>query len=125
MDEIAPITVFLSSFGVAATAGLAALLRSNKKLTFVSVFSSLLNSGLLGLGISLLWYTKFRDNIYFLVGVCVLAGLGGMTTVDMVLAQIRKNGFTFKFGGKEEESGFGTTTVAAIPSADTEKTATK
>lgn len=91
MDQnINPIGVFLSSFGVAAFAGLASLLRSGTKITFLGVLSALLNSGFLGLSISLLWYTKFQENVYFLVGVCVLAGLGGMTTVNLALTLFRK-----------------------------------
>ncbi len=63
-----------------------------------SVTSSLLNSGMLGLGIGLLWYTKFSDNLYFLVGICLMAGLGGMTTVEFFLAFIRKGGFNITIG---------------------------
>jgi len=105
MDAISPTGVFLSAFAVSALAGLAALLRSTNKLTVLAVISAILNSGLMGLGISLLWYTKFQDNIYFLIGICVLAGLGGMTTVDFVLTAIRKGGFSIKVGndGKSVE----------------------
>jgi hypothetical protein len=81
--------VFMSAFAVSAFAGLAALLRSGSKLGWIPVCNALLNSGFLGLGISLLWYTQFKDDLYFLVGVCVLAGLGGMTTVDLVLQWFR------------------------------------
>jgi hypothetical protein len=105
-SQINPIGVFISSFGVAAFAGLAALLRTGTKLSVVTVLSQLLNSGLLGLGISLLWYTKFQDNIYFLVGVCLLAGLGGMTTVEFVLQAIRKGGFSINLGGKDSQANF-------------------
>lgn len=78
-----PLWVFISAFGVSSFAGLASLLRSGLPLTRKSVASHMLNSGVLGLGISLLWYSKMRDNVHFLVGLCVLAGLGGMASVDM------------------------------------------
>ncbi len=99
--------VFASAFLVSAFAGLAALLRSGHKLCVVKIVSSLLNSGLLGLGISLLWYTKFQDNLYFLVGMCVLAGLGGMTTVDFVVMLYRKSGLSIKFSNPRADQGEG------------------
>lgn len=90
--------VFASAFAVSALAGLAALLRSGAKITPLGILSAVLNSGLLGLGIGLLWYTKFRDNLCFLIGICLLSGLGGMTSVDFVLKAIRKGGFSIKLG---------------------------
>lgn len=101
-NDITPIGVFVASFAVAAFSGLAALLRSGVKLSLLAVSSAILNSGLLGLGISLLWYVHFRDNLYFLIGVCLISGLGGMTTIDFVLAAIRKGGFAIKLGKDNE-----------------------
>lgn len=97
-DTVSPIGVFAASFCLSGFAGLAALLRSGKPLNLLNVFSSLLNSGLLGLAMAMVWYMRFQENIYFLVGVCVLAGLGGMTTVDLVLTAIRKGGFSIQMG---------------------------
>lgn len=77
--------VFASAFAVSALAGLAALLRSDKELSRKNVAAHVLNSGIMGLGLSLLWYVKFQENLYFLIGLCVVAGLGGMTTVDLVV----------------------------------------
>lgn len=98
LDPLDPLGVFASAFIVSALSGLAALLRSGSELTRKAATSALLNSGLLGLGISLLWYTKFQENVYFLIGVCVLAGLGGMTTIEFVLAAFRKGGFSISMG---------------------------
>lgn len=97
-EEINPIGVFVSSFGVSAFAGLAALLRSGNKLTRIGVISALLNSGLLGLAIALLWYTKFQGNIYFLIGTCVLSGLGGMASIEFVLKAFTSGGFRISMG---------------------------
>jgi uncharacterized membrane-anchored protein len=97
------IWVFLSSFLVAAAAGFASLLRTAVKLTWISVFSALLNSGLVGLSISLLWYHKFHDNLYFLVGLCIIAGLGGATTVDFLLKAFMAGGLSVKFSRNDEE----------------------
>ncbi len=96
-----PLWVFVSSFLVSAFAGVAALLRSGVSLTRLRVLSAVLNSGLVGLAISLMWYAHMKDNVYFLVGVSAVAGLGGMTTVDFVAAALR-NKFTF---GTEKKDG--------------------
>ncbi len=99
-----PMLVFLSAFGVAALAGVAALLRSGVGLTWGLVVSSALNSGLLGLAVSLLWYMKLHDDVYFLVGLCVLAGLGGNVTLDFALALLRKGGLTIKLGEEQPDT---------------------
>lgn len=99
------LAVFVSAFLLAALAGLAALLRSNAPLKAKSVTSALANSGLLGLGIALLWYTRAQDDIYLLVGVCVVAGLGGMTTVDFVLELVRRGGLSIRVGGDADKKG--------------------
>jgi hypothetical protein len=114
---IEPVKVFAVSFGVSSLAGLAALLRAGKPISWLSVMSSILNSGLMGLCIALLWYTKFQDNVYFLVGVCVLAGLGGATTIDFVMAAIKSGGLSIKIGEKGPEISGNLT-----PSAKTEVT---
>lgn len=107
-----PTHVFVWSFVLAAAAGLASLLRSPVSLTTRVVASAVLNSGLVGLAISLVWYSRFGDEIYSLVGVCVLAGLAGMVTVNMVAAAFRNGGLSirmtkdgFRFGPHGDEKG--------------------
>lgn len=90
--------VFVSSFGLASCAGLASLLRSERPLSPLKVASAMLNSGLLGLGLSLLWYERFRDNIYALVGATVLAGMGGAPFVELVLGLLRNTLMKFLGG---------------------------
>lgn len=112
MERVNPIAVFFSAFGVASFAGLAALLRAGKQVNAVSVISALLNSGFLGLAIALLWYTKFQDNIYFLIGICVLAGLGGATLVDFAVEAIKNGGlsiggFNLSMKPKQEDKTLG------------------
>jgi hypothetical protein len=92
VDRLNPIYVFVSAFGVSSFAGLAALLRGGKQVTIIAVLSAVLNSGLLGLAIALVWYNKFQDNVYFLIGICVLAGLGGATLVDFFIAAFKAGG---------------------------------
>ena len=83
--------VFGSAFGVAAFAGLASLLRTcpcRKPLSVLTVASAMLNSGFIGLAIALLWYQNFRhaENIYGLLGVCLLAGMAGSTVTDLLIS---------------------------------------
>ena len=44
-------------------------------------------------GVALTWYEYFngRDHIYFMIGVSLLAGLGGSTTVDFLLQVFRRS----------------------------------
>lgn len=79
------ISIFILSFLLSGFAGLAALLRSGRDLTAVKLISALLNSGLLGLGICLYWYSKYREDVYTLVGICVLAGLSGQTMIGFAM----------------------------------------
>lgn len=71
--------------------GLAALLRTNKNLSWRNIVSAMLNSGIITLVIGLVWYKQYAEtNLYFLLGVSLLAGLGGATTIDFVTLYIRQ-----------------------------------
>lgn len=87
-DVFHALSVFCSAFGVAAFAGLATLLRFARKLSKLTVVSAMLNAGFLGLAIALIWYQNYRkaENVYGLIGVCVLAGMGGSTFTDIVIS---------------------------------------
>jgi hypothetical protein len=98
------IEFFACVFGLAAFAGLASVLRGRAPVTRLRVFSATLNSGLLGLALSLLWYRRYADDVYYLVGVCLLVGLGGTPTVGFALKVFRA-----QIGqGDEVESSRGT-----------------
>lgn len=118
-DKINPIYVFLSAFGVSSFAGLAALLRAGKQVNGIAVLSAVLNSGMLGLCIALIWYNKFQDNIYFLIGICVLAGLGGATLVDFMVAAFKSGGLSI--GGVR----IGLDTDASLREKEEKENATK
>ena len=93
-DRLSPVEIFLSSFAICSVAGLAAHLRGNRDLTMRQTVSAMLNSGLLGLAIAFLWYTYFdgQDNVWFLMGVSLLAGLGGVSLLDFLLMVIKRGG---------------------------------
>lgn len=84
--------IFVLIFAGGSVGGLAALLRSNKDLTPRNVFGATLNSGMIALVIAMVWWKKHQstDNIYFLVGVSILAGLGGATTWDFARVYLSK-----------------------------------
>jgi hypothetical protein len=77
-------SLFAAAFVVSALGGLAALLRSGRPLTRKAVASYTLNSGIVGLGIALVWFHRLRDELELLVGLCVVAGLGGMESVGVM-----------------------------------------
>ena len=82
------LSVFASAFGVSAFAGLATLLRFAKVISKIAVSSAMLNSGFMGLAIALLWYQDYQEahNIYGLIGICVVAGMGGGTLTDILIS---------------------------------------
>jgi len=83
--------LFGGIFLIASVGGLAALLRSGQALSKRLVISAFLNSGLMGLVIALILWENFNgQKPHLIIGVSVLAGLGGMTTFDLVLQWIRK-----------------------------------
>lgn len=91
-EKLDPITLMATAAVVGALAGLAALLRSSTALTVRNVVSALLNSSALGAGLAMLLFAYFQDNTWFLLGLCLLAGLGGMTILGFLLAMLRTGG---------------------------------
>jgi hypothetical protein len=89
-----PLQVFLSAFVLSSFGGLAALLRSNQEVTLRAVLSALMYSGGLGVVIALLLFNTFegKGNIYVLLGISGLAGMGGMTLVDFIVQVLKKGG---------------------------------
>jgi hypothetical protein len=87
-EQLHALLVFASAFGAASFAGLATLLRFARRISKLSVISAMLNSGFLGLAIALIWYQNYRDakNVYGLIGICVMAGMGGSTLTDLLLS---------------------------------------
>lgn len=125
-DKLNPLAVFICAFGVSSFAGLAALLRAGKEVNKITVLSAILNSGFLGLAIALLWYTKFQDNVYFLIGICVLAGLGGATMVDFVVESVKSGGlsiggFSLSMKSKPDDKSLGEKKESTEKKDDTAK----
>lgn len=78
------LVLFSLAFNLAGSSGVAWLLRSNRKITLRSFLGAFLNSGYGGLITVLLWYKSFSNDVPFLMGLCCLAGIGGLTTVELM-----------------------------------------
>ena len=87
-EQLNALAVLLSAFGASAFAGAATLLRFAKRISKLAVISAMLNAGFLGLAIALIWYQNYRkaENVYGLIGICVLAGMGGSTLTDLFIS---------------------------------------
>lgn len=79
----------LAFFG-ASFAGLASQLRSGKALTRRAVASAMLNSGLVGSIIALMGYRTFAEDLPYLMGMSLLAGIGGATILDFALQLLKR-----------------------------------
>lgn len=104
-EKITPFNVFLACFSVSSLAALSALLRSGKPLTWRNVISTMLYSGMFGLVIGLLWYNYFdgANNVFFLIGVSGLAGLGGNSLIEFIVGGIA-HGFNVHLSTGQTES---------------------
>jgi hypothetical protein len=102
-DKLTPLQVLICCFSIASLAGIAALLRSNKDLNVRTITSATLYSGLFGLVIGLIWYNYFAPtNLFFLIGVSGLAGLGGVSLLDVVL-QLITNGVNVRISVEPDD----------------------
>jgi hypothetical protein len=105
-EKFDAVKVLASAFAISSIGGLASLLRSQKPMTLRSVLSSLLYSGVMGLIIALLWYNILADaaNIYFLLGVSGLAGIGGTTVVDFIIQLIKRGGIDISIRPRSDDA---------------------
>lgn len=93
MQERDPYTLFTMSYLLSSFAGLAALLRSGIPLSWRLVISAFLNSGLFGVAVAMIWTELYGEIKYpwFMLGVSILAGLGGTSLVDFAFQLIRES----------------------------------
>ncbi len=104
-EPLDPIGILISAFALSSVGGLAALLRSNKKLTMRVVVSAVLYSGIMGLVMALISYRYFGiANPYFLLGVCGLAGIGGTTVIDFMLQLLKSGGISIHLYPKSDSA---------------------
>lgn len=94
---------FLATFSLSSFAGLAALLRGGDKLTYRAVASAMMNSGFMGIVIYTIGSKVYagNENVWFLMGISTLAGLGGNTAIDFFLT-LAKSVILAKVQSKKE-----------------------
>lgn len=108
MAQIGPLWVFVSAFLISALGGLAGLLRSTQPIHARTLAAATLYSGVMGLIIALLWYNHFEGlgNVYFLLGISGLAGIGGVSFVDLIIKVAKRGGLQITISpAEEDESG--------------------
>lgn len=106
-EKYDPFCVLLSAFSVSSLAGLAAILRSGRRLSPRTIVSAVLNSGMLGLAIACTWYHYWPAHLWFILGVSILAGLGGLSLIDFVVQAIRHGGVNIQIRLMPGEEGSG------------------
>lgn len=84
------LTICALSALVSALSGVAALMRTEPAWTYGKLWMVVMNSGLLGLGLSLVWWESFSTNPNVLVGICILIGLGGQPMLEVILSLLQK-----------------------------------
>lgn len=85
-EPLDPLHVALAMIPLGALAGLAALLRSQERITKRAVAAAMLNSAIFCAAISALMFWHFGDTQVFLnLGVSMLAGLGGNTLIGVAI----------------------------------------
>lgn len=106
-ENVQAFLVLLSAFGVSAFSGLSAHLRFAKKLRLVSVLGGALNSGCLGLVISLIWYENYAGsgNTFGLIGICAAAGMCGSKITDVLVSVLSGAGIDVTITHKGEATG--------------------
>lgn len=84
--QLTPFQFFCAVFGLSSFGGLAAELQSRRKITGTSILSATLYSGLTGVTIALLLYSRFGESDpFFLAGVASLAGIGGVNMAHLLV----------------------------------------
>lgn len=89
MNESEPFKVFSYIFGISSVAGLAALMRSGKEMTWRAMGSAALNAGILGVSVAMIWVHLYGiEHIWFVAGISLLAGLGGTALMDFAFQSV-------------------------------------
>jgi hypothetical protein len=105
MGQLVPLYVFCSAFLISALGGFAGLLRSAQAVNTRTVLAATLYSGLMGLIIALLWYNHFEGlgNVYFLLGIAGLTGIGGVSFVDLIIKVAKRGGLHITISPAEDD----------------------
>ena len=98
-----PLKIFVTVFLLGGLAGLAALLRSQEELSRKAICGAIINSAFLSLIVAMVWWNKYQEtNFFFLMGISILAGFGGNTTIGVIIAFTQKK-FNINIGNPTDE----------------------
>ena len=105
-EKFNPFEFLSSALAIASFGGLAALLRSKQKLSTRAVAAAIIYSGISGLIVFLLLCNYCgAENVYLLLGVSGLAGIGNVTVIDFLI-QAAKSGLNIHIStSKEDDNG--------------------
>lgn len=85
-----PLDVLLKSFALASVAGLAELLKSNRRISSRAILAAVLYNGMSGTIIALLLYSRLgAEHMALILGVSAFAGIGCISILDLVAALLR------------------------------------
>lgn len=85
------LALFLAAMFIGSSlSGLALLLWENKPLTKWQRIGGVLLSGFAGCIVALLLYEKMHDSPAVLAGISLLAGIGGASTIEFLMALAKK-----------------------------------
>ena len=102
-EKFNPFEFLSSALAIASFGGLAALLRSKQKLSPRAVAAAIIYSGISGLIVFLLLCNYCgAENVYLLLGVSGLAGIGNVTVIDFII-QAAKSGLNVHISTRKED----------------------
>jgi len=89
------------AFALSSIAGLAAMLRAHPASERIPVRNyaiAILGSGAAGVIVFLLAFSRLHDDLFLLIGISGLAGVGGVTVIDFIIQSIIKRRITIEVG---------------------------
>ena len=88
-SQYEPLHYFAGVFVLTSLAGLAAMYRAGKIPEKSRVFAASLTSGLLGVAIAMYGWEHYPQSPWTCAAISLLAGIGGMSTVDFVVTAMK------------------------------------
>lgn len=100
-NSSSPIIVFVCASLFSIFGGIAYIYRTKEIIKLRDIISSSLNTGLCGLALAMIWYYKFADQIYILMGLCILVSLMGSAGVDWILTKFKTGALSINFNKQD------------------------
>ena len=98
-----PFWIFLWASIFSMLGGLGYLYRTKEVIKLRDVISAILNNGICGTALAMIWYYRFQEQIYILIGLCGLIGLMGPPAVDWVISKLKSGSLKMNFSKTDGE----------------------